>query len=264
MLYLEDLLGPVVVDRRNGRTGEHPDTDAVLHAALEAMEPSETCQQPINWYGRQWAAKSKWHRETRKRLEALADTLDPAGQAEKLVIRRSDVFARRDDPVDLFLAAMAWGFGTTGYGWWRTAEMVNTAGRNAEKKVRDAVAAYHTAWTEGGAETLALAWTYGEGKIAGLGPAFASKVAYFALYDLDSGKGPLIADLNTAWSLWALDGTWDSRYDADKYAHYVEWCEGWGRKRRCRSDDVERALFSIGPTVRRLWRRTRLRSVESK
>ncbi|WP_369816251.1 hypothetical protein [Mycobacterium sp. 852014-52144_SCH5372336] len=48
------------------------------------------------------------------------------------------------------------------------------------------------------------------------------------------------------------DGTWDSRYVPEKYARYVEWCEAWGRKRTCRSDDVERALFSIGPTVRHL------------
>ncbi|WP_131811357.1 hypothetical protein [Mycolicibacterium monacense] len=247
----------MVADRRDGFTGEHPHTKAVLEAALKNLDPAETVQQPIHWYGRRWAAKPAWHPEFKKRIYALADTLDYAGQAEKLVIRRSGVFARRDDPVDLFLAAMAWGFGTTGYGWWRTAQVVNPAGHDAAKKVRDAVAAYRTAWTEGEAEALARAWTRGVSRIPGLGPAFATKVAYFALYDLDAGTGPLIADLNTAWSLWALDGTWDSRYDDREYANYVEWCGAWGRKFGRRSDDVERALFSFGRTVRRLWRRDR-------
>lgn len=93
-------------------------------------------------------------------------------------ITRRAVFERRDDPVDLFLAAMAWGFGPRGYGWWRTANIVNPDGRDGEAAVAAAVAAYRDAWQrKNGAEELARAWTRGRGKITGLGPAFASKVA---------------------------------------------------------------------------------------
>jgi Putative 8-oxoguanine DNA glycosylase OGG-like protein len=70
--------------------------------------------------------------------------------------------------------------------------------------------------------------------------------------------GPLIADTNTAWSLWALHGTWDSRNDGAQYSAYVAWSERLARLLGCRSDDVERALFALGPDVRRSWRRLRI------
>lgn len=60
-----------------------------------------------------------------------------------------------------------------------------------------------------------------------LDTAFASKVAYFACFDRENERGPLIADLNTAWALWALDGTWNSRKSATLYAQYVEWAQRW-------------------------------------
>ena len=50
-------------------------------------------------------------------------------------------------------------------------------------------------------------------------------------------------DINTAWALWALNGTWDSRSDPGKYTHYVDWSERMAHKLSCRSDDIERALF---------------------
>jgi hypothetical protein len=42
------------------------------------------------------------------------------------------------DPLDLFLATMAWGFGPVGYGWRRTANVINPSG---EADVRRAVLA---------------------------------------------------------------------------------------------------------------------------
>ncbi len=96
----------------------------------------------------------------------------------------------------------------------------------------------------------------GEGHLA-LDTAFASKVAYFASFDRDRGRGPLIADLNTAWALWALAAIWDSRSRAALYADYVAWAERWAADLNCRPDDVERALFIIGPSIRRIWKQLR-------
>ena len=119
--------------------------------------------------------------------------------------------------------------------------------RNAVDTVRDeatiSVAAAFRAWSWGG-----------RAKLPGLGTAFASKVAYFAAYDREAGTGPLIADMNTAWSLWALAGVWDSRRTADHYADYVTWAEHQAIDLDCRSDDVERALFDLGPRIRSVFK----------
>ena len=85
--------------------------------------------------------------------------------------------------VDLFLAVMAWGFGTIGYGWWRTVQMVNPGGRNCEKRITEAVERYRSAFQQDGSAGVARAWSKGDGKIPGVGPAFASKLAYFACYE---------------------------------------------------------------------------------
>jgi hypothetical protein len=248
-----DVLWGVVADRRQKIQGEHKRTSIVLKAALEDLRPRETDLQSISWFGRRWAANPVWCPQTAERLKDLADKIDRSGTGDELTIRRCDVFDCREDPVDVFLAAMAWGFGTTGYGWSRTARMINPGLRNEEATVAAAVESYRSAWAEGGAEAVAQSWGRGTGRIPGLGPAFASKVAYFALYDRDKQSGPLIADLNTAWSVWAVSGTWDSRYDSAKYAEYVEWCIRWADELHCRSDDIERALFDIGPQVRAMY-----------
>lgn len=249
----KDLLRGVVTDRKTGRHKgqDHPLTQDVLAAELKRLKPRDTLEQKIPWYGRRWAAKGYWHPATRKRLKALADSLDPPSDNGRLFITRSQVFAQRD-PVDLFLAAMAWGYGTNGYGSWRTAQIVNPEGHNHEAAIGDMVDAYRRAWDPDEPEALLRAWESGAGKIRGLGPAFASKVAYFALYEPDKATGPLIADRNTTWSVWALGDIWDSRYSAAQYGAYVTWCERWALKLGRHSHDVERALFSLGPAIRDL------------
>jgi hypothetical protein len=253
---LRDRLRAVVADRLSADYADHPDTDGLLRSALSQLDPARTADQSVRWYGRRWAAQPHWHPDTRRRVQTLAHELDPSGQAEAVMITRADVFTRREDPVQMFLAAMAWGYGPTGYGCWRTAAIINPDGRNEESRVRAAMKAYHQAWADTGPQALAAAWTHGPGKIAGLGPAFASKIAYFALYDQDSDTpaGPLIADLNTAWALWALAGIWDSRHDPACYRDYIQWCQRWAHELNRRSDDIERVLFVLGPTVRRLYR----------
>jgi len=124
--------------------------------------------------------------------------------------------------------------------------MVNPNGNNGEASVESAVTAYRDAWHQGGAAALARAWTSGLGKIGGLGPASASKIAYFALYEREAKRGPLIADLNTAWAAWALGGIRDSRYDAEKYADYVD-CANAGRLTSSADPTTLSGRSSVGP-----------------
>lgn len=45
-----------------------------------------------------------------------------------------------------------------------------------------------------------------EHKLKGLGPAFATKVAYFAALSVDdsAARCPLVVDLYTSWAMWDL------------------------------------------------------------
>jgi hypothetical protein len=235
--------------------GDDPRGLAILAKAVRDLDPPETNRQPIRWSADNWASKPQWQKGTLARINRLSSELEPTCDGGHRLIRREDVFDRAGDAVDLFLATMAWGYGTVGYGWWRTAGIINAGGRNGEQRVAAAVAAYRAAHLEEGFSGVARAWTSGGGKLPGLGPAFASKVAYFACYDRESGTGPLITDVNTAWSLWALYGVWDSRYSPDLYDIYVEWCQRQAVQHECRSDDIERALFGLGSRVRAAWNR---------
>ncbi len=225
----------------------------VLKRTIDGFDP-KTDEHWVWWHGQAWADAPVWSPDTRGRLQRLTDELSDGLRDDGWVrISRDDVFRQHasDEPLDLFLAAMAWGFGTVGYGWRRTADIINAAG---EDEVRRAVACLRKVGAEDGAAEVWRAWSWGgSAKLRGLGTAFASKVAYFASFDRSQGSGPLIADINTAWALWALADIWDSRAGATHYCRYVSWAEQQAALLDCRSDDVERALFTLGRMVREIW-----------
>jgi hypothetical protein len=149
---------------------------------------------------------------------------------------------------------MAWGFGDRGYGCRRTADVVRDAG--GEERVSTAIDALRTAYRRDGALDVWQAWSgRGPAKLRGVGTAFASKLAYFACFDAELEAGPLVADDNTAWGIWALADLSDSLRNADRYQRYVGWAEARARDLGCQPDDIERALFTIGPNVKQIWRR---------
>lgn len=260
-------IAEMVHRRAAGATPDESEALALFGEIINDPQFGDTDDHAVPWNATSWlSATDAWSEPVLNRLQVLADSLgweEAAGQRHPRISRRA-VFQRTDgDPEDLFLAAMAWGFGTTGYGWSRTSEII----RNADMKfgsgsgIRTAVAELRRA-AEGGTEIVFRAWSRGgAAKIPDLGTAFASKIAYFAAYDRDEASGPLIADLNTTWSFWALNGIWDSRDTAAEYRQYVSWAEEVAEKltrrtadgRRIRSDGIERALFKIGPDVRRAW-----------
>lgn len=227
----------------------------VLKAEIEGFS-QPTDQHAVWWNGQTWSQADAWSSETRQRVISLDAALNDGSRDDGWrLISRADVFSRAADPLELFVAAMAWGFGNRGYGWRRTANIINRAG---ERQIVRAVGRLRDAAAEAGPANVWRTWSRGgAAKLHGLDTAFASKVAYFACFDRSRGRGPLIADLNTTWSLWALAGTWDSRMSAALYAAYVEWADRWADDLNCRSDDVERALFNIGPEIRRRWKRLR-------
>jgi hypothetical protein len=170
-------------------------------------------------------------------------------------ITREHVFSFAGRPLESFVATMAWGFGVTGYGWYRTRQIF---AQNAGSRVPELLATLRSV-----SDSPESTWAVltGDQGLHGLGPAFGTKLAYFTGYDrTESGNGPLIADRWTAWAFWALTDQWDLRRSADLYRQYVETACSWAAALSAdsgsvvRSDDIERALFAAGPYVRREWR----------
>nr|BFE64548.1 hypothetical protein GCM10020063_090740 [Dactylosporangium thailandense] len=118
-------------------------------------------------------------------------------------ISRADVFAFAQRPYESFVAAMAWGFGPSGYGWYRTRSILEAAEPDRIPQLITALRAV--------ADSAVQTWASLEGTagLRGLGPAFGTKVAYFAGYDRVHRCGPLITDRWTAWAHWALTGETD-------------------------------------------------------
>ena len=82
-----------------------------------------------------------------------------------------------------------------------------------------------------------------------LGPAFATKFAYFAARKQQSNRTiPLIADINTSWAMWWLAGIPRSVELRENYLAYVDLAHKWGAEidDDYGVDEIERAVFILG------------------
>ncbi|CAN5839779.1 hypothetical protein BH23ACT8_BH23ACT8_03170 [soil metagenome] len=144
---------------------------------------------------------------------------------------------------DLFVAAMAWGYGDRPYGPARVARILAASG---PETVRTNLTGLTGASRQRPAEAWnALRTTH---RTKWLGPAFATKVAYFAAFSSADPPAvrPLIADANTSWAMWHLCGIPRSAERRSGYLDYVATAHRWADENGWRPDEVERAVFEIG------------------
>lgn len=225
--------------------------DELLDLMRTALPPASARTQAIKWTPTSWIGcpphfDEAWTTRIRTLAEATGWTESDGGTVS---ISRAQVFAH-SDPADLFLAALIWGFGQTGYGWSRTKRIIE-----ASTSIPETVEAYVDA-SRMSPEAVWRSWSRSPHRIRGLGTAFASKVAYFAAYDRTPGLRPLISDRNTRWAVWILTGywaversRWNSDDDGESYATYVRWAHDTAAREGIEPEDVELALFEIGRTA---------------
>lgn len=220
---------------------ELPPVPADLDIASEDVLDQAVRWRPTQWLGRDSLVPYQ------TLLEQIAASSEPFDDGERL-IRRRHVVEHASDPMLLFVAGMVWGFGTRGYGAYRTGKVLSEAGADLQRRlgrIQDgALASPAGAWD---------AFTDPDiGKMRGLGPSFATKFAYFTnLRQERAWPTVLIADLNTAWAMWDLVALPRSASRRDSYLAYVDIASEWARQLGCRPDDIERALFEHGRSVPR-------------
>lgn len=209
-----------------------------LPALLLDYDRTDVAAQRVDWSrSNPWQALFSGHQTV-----AAALTAEVAAHGG---IRRSFVHAYADqDPHDLFLAVMAWGFGRNGRAPARLARMQQQVGFN--KNVAEIVRHTQT----GGA---AVGWTalFGSNRVKGLAVSFGTKLLYFAGYTSDCpGPRPLILDrfvraalVDLGLPIPATGTIWRNDYltyllAAQRWAQDVAWNES--------PELVEFALFAEG------------------
>lgn len=173
----------------------------------------------------------------------------PAGFAEGDAATRSDVFevasAWRQGSASsrqFVTAALAWGYGPTGYGRWRTRRTLaaDPDGIRLQYLLEPLMGETLPAGT---LDSVYEAF-FARPRLPWLGPAFFTKLIYFAGYRRGvGGVQPLILDRVVAGRLPAEVGvrstTW--QWTSAEWMRYITWA---ANQERDEPDEVEMALFS--------------------
>ncbi len=202
--------------------------------------PAGVDGQRVGWEPPPW--RRAWKKAGLERslpvLEELASAVAQKGLTRRLV---------RDfgqDPVRLLVAAMAWGFGTTGYGGFRSAAMLG--------RLEAVEAIVATARRASAAEAYRCLRDRNRAVVPYLGAAFGTKLLYFAADRSIRRPAPLIYDANVRLGLLATgqDFPPPSSLTTRQYIAYLELAERVAIEAAVSPDVVEYTLFEMGKRQR--------------
>jgi hypothetical protein len=221
------------------RRAEDSGRAAVLLRARSLQGNRVVMSHQVTWNPEIW--KSHFLEPFETQISKFADSCRPNGN--KKFISRGEVVSLSDSVEDIFIGSMIFGYGPSGLGPTRV-------GRVIENNKKVLIKRLHVQYAEAarGPSESWISHTKTD-RLIYLGPAFATKFAYFAARKQEAtGLIPLIADINTSWAMWWLAGIPRSIESHDNYMKYVNLAHAWGEDLKCDfgADEIERAIFELG------------------
>ncbi len=211
----------------------------VLNKVRSLQKNSAVMSHQVPWNPEIW--KSQLLEPFETQISKLADSSRTDGRNKFL--SRDQVIELSDSVEDVFIGSMIFGYGPIGYG-------PSRVGRVIENNKKVLIKRLHMQYAEAarGPSESWISHTKTD-RLIYLGPAFATKFAYFAARKQEAtGLIPLIADINTSWAMWWLAGIPRSIESHDNYMKYVNLAHAWGEDLKCDfgADEIERAIFELG------------------
>jgi hypothetical protein len=213
---------------------------SVRKLAQRWIAAGKPAQPPTPWPRDRWIKEFPAQRAV---LEQMPDWLDRGAVAAAC----SSAAESPQAAGAAFLAVMAWGFGSVGFGRFRTARILNSRADATERlqevaritREDEAIAAYRALGSDG------------IGRLPFLGPAFGTKFLYFC-QPTDRRPRALILDAFVgSWlareASWRLDTV---QWSAKTYGEYLETLHAWAEELGLAPDDLELCIFQAEAELR--------------
>ena len=221
-----------------GRIAVDQGRAVVMTKVQQIRKSGDVMSHQVDWNPESWKTPSL--RIFDSQFSKFAEKCRPNGNRK--FISRGEVIAFSDSVEDLFIGSMIFGYGPIALGPTRVGRVID--------ENPDLIALLHRQYAASaiGASRSWMSHTNVD-RVMYLGPAFATKFAYFAARKQGAdGVIPLIADVNTSWAMWWLAGIPRSVEEHDNYMKYINLAHAWGDELSgdYGADETERAIFKLG------------------
>lgn len=198
-------------------------------------------QPAFRWNTGSW---KKWLPSHLGLLDGLENPID-----RRAVTRCCPVISDEKRALEAFLAVSVWGYGSTGYGGWRTRRILECN----PAFVTDLLEFATLAQTEGGQSAFQYAServAVEKGFFKHYGPAFATKLIYFATKaSADVTTSPIMDSVASEWIAQNVPGErlylgWPG---VNSYRRYEDYLTTWAEELGIGVDDVEQLIFMPEP-----------------
>jgi len=206
----------------------------------ELIRSCDPSSQSVTFFPETWQRQLGWNRQYRN-LAGVYRGCISRGDLFKIATAAYNS-PTEDKVISLFVGTMLWGYGTTGYGAWRTDKMLKTPAAN-----RTIMCAWDLVCQSRVLEAYRIC------DLDRCGPAFFTKFFYFAGRGGSIAEYPLILDNIVYETLKSYLGTGVDKYVKrstwwwpEGYQRYTQDMHSWASDLGVAADQIELHLFSAG------------------
>lgn len=207
--------------------------DALKQAVLQWRAGGAQEQPPSRW------SREGWLRRFPDQQAYLSSLPQPINRAD-VAARCADAAEGPDQAIKAFIAAMIWGYGTVGYGAFRTQRILTENDHAGETLATTA----RIARDEGGA--AAFTWLADrQHRLRYLGVAFATKYLFFCTTGSDGQPALVLDRLVRNWMSATLDWSLSLEWDVDDYRDYLVRMTAWASELDIDPGHLEMIVFQL-------------------